>query len=102
MSNLMKGKYETEFTLKEKNPFIVLNRFIDIVNKTHATVINTNYHIFPNNALSAVILIMESHVAIHTWPEIDKAWVGFYTCSKNHIEQIRVFSVLINEWSKEN
>lgn len=95
MSELMKGKYEAEITLKEQNPFTILNEFISIVNQTGATVINSSYHIFPNQAISVIILIMESHAAIHTWPEKEKAWVGFYTCSEDYQWQIDKFKVLL-------
>jgi S-adenosylmethionine/arginine decarboxylase-like enzyme len=94
---------EIEFHLKNQDPIKILNKFISIINRTGATVINCTHHIFPNNALSAVILIMESHAAIHTWPEDDKVWVGFFTCGD--LSQIDKFKLLIKGWeimSKED
>ena len=45
-----------------------------------ATVVGTTFHQFANGAVSGVVLLAESHVSIHTWPERFYAAVDVYTC----------------------
>jgi spermidine synthase len=45
-----------------------------------ATVINSTFHHFSPFGVSGVIVIQESHLAIHTWPEYGYASVDLYTC----------------------
>lgn len=35
---------------------------------------------FPPNGVSGVIVISESHISIHTWPEFGYGALDFYTC----------------------
>jgi len=42
-----------------------------------ATVINSVFHHFSPFGVSGVVVIQESHLAIHTWPEYRYAAVGF-------------------------
>ena len=45
-----------------------------------ATIINTTFHHFSPWGVSGVIVIQESHLAIHTWPEYGYALVDLFTC----------------------
>ena len=45
-----------------------------------ATVINTTFHHFSPYGVSGVVVIQESHLAIHTWPEYGYASVDLFTC----------------------
>ena len=45
-----------------------------------ATVIATNFHRFSPLGVSGVVLIAESHLTIHTWPERGYAAVDVFTC----------------------
>jgi S-adenosylmethionine/arginine decarboxylase-like enzyme len=44
------------------------------------TVLGTLKHDFPGGGLSGLILLGESHAAIHTWPEENLAWIELATC----------------------
>lgn len=44
------------------------------------TIINSIKHEFPGGGISGLILLGESHAAIHTWPELDRAWIELATC----------------------
>jgi spermidine synthase len=48
--------------------------------KAHATVINSTFHHFSPWGVSGVVVIQESHLAIHTWPEYGYAAVDLFTC----------------------
>jgi len=45
-----------------------------------ATVINSSFHHFSPYGVSGVVVIQESHLAIHTWPEYQYAAVDLFTC----------------------
>lgn len=45
-----------------------------------AHVINALFHRFMPHGVSGVVVIQESHLSIHTWPEAGYAAVDFYTC----------------------
>lgn len=45
-----------------------------------AQVIDTVFHTFNPHGISGIIVIAESHLAIHTWPEYAFASVDVYTC----------------------
>jgi len=45
-----------------------------------ATVLNSTFHHFSPVGTSGVVVIQESHLAIHTWPEFQYAAVDLFTC----------------------
>jgi S-adenosylmethionine decarboxylase len=45
-----------------------------------ATVVGEEFHVFPNGALTGVLLLAQSHLSIHTWPELRLANVDLLTC----------------------
>jgi len=45
-----------------------------------ATVVQTCMHRFEPHGVSGVVVLAESHVAVHTWPELGVASVDVFTC----------------------
>jgi len=45
-----------------------------------ATIVGEVYHHFDPQGMSGSILIAESHVSLHTWPEAGYAAADYYTC----------------------
>lgn len=45
-----------------------------------ATIIDSRFHRFNPQGISGVVIIAESHLAIHTWPEFNYASIDIYTC----------------------
>lgn len=45
-----------------------------------ATIIHSTFHHFSPIGVSGVVVIQESHLAIHTWPEMGYAAVDIFTC----------------------
>ncbi|MEM2125596.1 MAG: adenosylmethionine decarboxylase [Candidatus Methanomethyliaceae archaeon] len=41
------------------------------------------FHKFSPQGVTGVVIIAESHIAIHTWPELGYAAVDVFTCSTN-------------------
>ena len=54
---------------------------LDAVRAAGATVVTEVFHNFSPHGVSGVIVIAESHVAIHTWPEHAYAAVDIFSCS---------------------
>ena len=53
---------------------------VDAAKEARATVINSTFHHFSPYGVSGVVVIQESHLAIHTWPEYQYAAVDIFTC----------------------
>jgi S-adenosylmethionine decarboxylase len=47
-----------------------------------ATVVASTFHRFAPQGVSGVVVVEESHISIHTWPECGYAAVDFYTCGE--------------------
>ncbi|MCS6933149.1 MAG: adenosylmethionine decarboxylase [Acetobacteraceae bacterium] len=48
---------------------------------TGATILHGHFHHFsPNGGVSGVLVLAESHVSIHTWPERDFAALDIFVC----------------------
>ncbi len=48
-----------------------------------ATIISSKFHKFSPQGVSGVVVIAESHLSIHTWPELGYAALDLYTCNLN-------------------
>ena len=74
--------------LKNCNPEILkdLNSvktiLVDAAKKANATIVNVTFHEFSPFGVSGVVVIAESHLAIHTWPEYGFAAVDVFTCGE--------------------
>lgn len=63
------------------DPVRVWNTFLAVVNRTAGvTVLGAQQHLFASGGLTGVVLLAESHAAIHTWPEHGYASVTFSSC----------------------
>lgn len=45
-----------------------------------ATIVKSTFHHFAPLGVSGVVIIMESHLTVHTWPEYQYAAVDVFTC----------------------
>jgi len=52
----------------------------EAVRKSGATIIRSVFHRYNPQGVSGVVVIAESHLSIHTWPEYNYAAVDFFTC----------------------
>ena len=44
------------------------------------TVLDSSHVIFPNGAVTLVLILAESHLAIHTWPEENLIAIDLFSC----------------------
>ena len=59
----------------------------------NATVVNHCFHEFSPHGVSGVVVIAESHITVHTWPELKYCAIDIFTCG-NLIDNNRALEVL--------
>ena len=62
-----------------------LNKAAKLAN---ATVLNLISNKFEPQGVTAIALLAESHISIHTWPESNYSAVDIFTCGKNMIPEL--------------
>lgn len=45
-----------------------------------ATVLSAHFHGFPGGGFTGVLLLAESHITVHTWPELNYAALDLFLC----------------------
>lgn len=55
---------------------------VTVVTQAGGTVVRTVFHRFKPWGVSGVVVISESHVTLHTWPEHGYAAVDVFSCSR--------------------
>ena len=71
--------YECTFdTLNDEK--LIEQVMVDSALKAGATIIQVGFHKFAPQGVSGVVIIAESHLTIHTWPELNYAAVDVFTC----------------------
>ena len=48
--------------------------------QANAQVWSVSFNRFPPNGVSGVVVISESHLSVHTWPEVNYMALDIYTC----------------------
>jgi S-adenosylmethionine decarboxylase len=61
----------------------VKTTLVDAARAAGATIVETVFHKFAPWGISGVVVIAESHLAIHIWPERRYAAVDVFTCGAN-------------------
>jgi S-adenosylmethionine decarboxylase len=72
--------------LKDCNPEVlkslekVRSAMVSAAKKAKATIIDVSFREFNPFGISGIVVIAESHLTIHTWPEYGYAAVDIFTC----------------------
>jgi len=79
---------------KLDNPEYIGKIMTEAAIKANATIVQQFFHQFSPFGVSGTIVIAESHINIHTWPEHSYAAIDMFTCSDtliadNAIEHLR-------------
>lgn len=53
-----------------------------------ATVVGEEFHVFPNGAVTGVLVLAQSHLSIHTWPEYALANVDLLSYGSVRADEI--------------
>ena len=72
-----------------------------VVKEAKLTKIAARYHQFKPYGVTGIILLAESHISIHSWPEHELATIDIYTCgdfNKAHIASNLLISLLQPEY----
>ncbi|MGB0670354.1 MAG: adenosylmethionine decarboxylase [Rhodospirillales bacterium] len=64
-----------------EDPEGVGQALIAAAEEAKATILHTHMHSFgPGQGVSGVVVLAESHISIHTWPERDYAAIDIFMC----------------------
>ena len=74
------------------------NLMLTAVQKAGGTYVTDVFHHFAPHGVSGVIVIAESHVTIHTWPEHGYAAADVFTCGSSFAHS--AFTTLMREGLK--
>ena len=80
--------------ISDVNSKTLKSRFDRIIKQSGFTVLNFCEHFFQPHGYTALWLLGESHVALHTFPEEDKTYIELSSCNKEFFDN---FIKLINK-----
>ncbi|GAB4293998.1 MAG: hypothetical protein Kow0090_08540 [Myxococcota bacterium] len=86
--------------LYDCNPVIVNDmdavrkHMIEAAKRTGSTVVGEVFHQFSPQGVSGTVVIAESHLAVHTWPELGYCALDLYTCG-DHVDPLKGFRYLL-------
>ena len=75
--------------LKECNPQLlndvgfIRQALLSTAHELGATVIGESFHRFVPHGVTGIVAIAESHISIHTWPEIGYAAADIFACGSS-------------------
>jgi S-adenosylmethionine decarboxylase len=67
---------------------------VSAAKEAKATIIESRFHQFNPFGISGVVIIAESHLTIHTWPEYGFAAVDIFTCGDQLIPTVAAAYVI--------
>ncbi|HOD65119.1 MAG TPA: adenosylmethionine decarboxylase [candidate division Zixibacteria bacterium] len=74
----------SECNQEKLNDLSFLEECLDeAVRRSGATKVRSVFHRYNPQGVSGVVVIAESHISIHTWPEYGYAAVDFFTCGES-------------------
>ena len=77
----------------------ILNRASKLANATVLNLISTK---FEPQGVTAIALLAESHISIHTWPESNYSAVDIFTCGQNMMPEIASQYLIESLMAKEH
>ena len=66
-----------------------------------ATILGESFHQFSPQGVSGIVIIAESHLFIHTWPEYGYAAADIFTCGDS-VQPERAVEVLMKKLGSQN
>jgi S-adenosylmethionine decarboxylase len=69
---------------------LVKSSMVEAAKRAQATIVDDVFHEFNPFGISGVVVIAESHLAIHTWPEYRYAAVDVFSCGEVLQPQVAV------------
>jgi S-adenosylmethionine decarboxylase proenzyme len=56
-------------------------KIVQLLHENQLTVLGEFYHEFEGGGITALIALAESHLALHTWPELSYLTLEIYVCN---------------------
>ena len=72
---------------------LIRNAMIESALAAGATIVGDIFHHFAPQGVSGAVVIAESHISIHTWPELGYAACDLFTCGKS-VDPWKAFELL--------
>ena len=73
----------------------LLRRFcIDTINRAGLTVVGDMFHQFEGGGVTGAVVLAESHLAIHTWPELHSVTLDVYVCNFSQDNGLKARAVM--------
>lgn len=92
MKHVLFTLYRCDVELLNDRIFIE-NLLYETANYCGSTFLNTVSHQFEPQGVTAVTLLAESHISIHTWPEKEMAVCDIFTCG-DHTDPMKGFAYM--------
>ena len=82
----------------EQNNQSVIDMCTDLVRLSGCTELNRMVHVFEPIGITVLVLLAESHLSCHTWPEYNAMCIDIFTCS-SQIPEVEDLSLQIAKWT---
>ena len=79
----------------------IRDTLLSAASEAGATVLGESFHQFSPQGVSGVVVIAESHLSIHTWPEYGYAAADIFTCG-NSVQLEKAAEILIEKLGSKN
>ncbi len=70
-------------------------KLVSVARRAGFKVIGTLFHEFPNGGITGLVLVSESHIALHTWPEKDYLTVDVFFCNFTRDNSLKVRNAIL-------
>jgi len=77
---------------------LILDR---VIAKSGLHAISSSFHQFEPYGVSAIYLLSESHLSVHTWPEYGYMALDIFTCGDDG-PALKAFELLVEEFKPKN
>ncbi|MEM5836374.1 MAG: adenosylmethionine decarboxylase [Candidatus Aenigmatarchaeota archaeon] len=76
----------------------LVKRILDsVISEAGLKVVSSSFHQFKPFGVSAVYLLRESHLSIHTWPELGYVALDIFTCGSEE-NAFKAFELLVKKF----
>jgi S-adenosylmethionine decarboxylase proenzyme len=81
-------------------PRLLTDLLDNICHKYNYTILQKSTHVFEPQGFTAIYLLSESHISIHTFPEKKYASIDIYTCRQYSDNQVylEIYDLLIDSF----
>lgn len=69
-----------------------------VAKESAATVVGECYHQFKPNGATVILLLAESHMSIHTYPETRCVHIDFYHCGNDALARVKAAATSFMTW----